>query len=286
MPNVDLSVVTAATFLLSRRGPTCAPDTQLSWPATITEQNEASLACERRLDEGDADVLGVYDVLLRLTVPDGAVRVDLGQLEIAPYFGQGTLTVGGQVVLARPALAGDVSVIPPTVRSLLMSITKSNRVFVSNVPAAPAAGATVVLFASHPRQPGGSGTAVTSTFTTGSGTESVKVNPDSIQKVEIVWTKNDQASAANGVRAYITDDGGETWNETDLKGYVNGVANQPSIGAAAPIQVPALSAGQEWSETFEVDQYKGFAVEYTAGATGPTADTGWLVSVAVECAPQ
>ena len=166
------------------------------------------------------------------------------------------------------------------------TIIQCDRAFVSNLPAAPGSGATCVLFSTHPRKPGGSGTAVQSTFTTGKGTAPVVINPDAIEEVDLTYHLNDQASAANGLRAYETSDGGVTWIETDMKGYVNGVANQPSIGAAAPIQVPALSSGQEWSETFAIGRYRGFALEHTAGATGPTAGTGWGLTVAVKYAPQ
>jgi hypothetical protein len=166
------------------------------------------------------------------------------------------------------------------------NIRLTDRAFVSNPPAAPGNGATVVLFATHPRKPGGSGTAVTSTFATGDGNEEIKIKPDAIEELELTYHLHDQASAANGLRAYATNDGGVTWTETDMKGDIAGVPNQPSIGAAAPIQVPALSSGQEWSETFDVGRYRGFALEHTAGATGPTAGTGWSVSIAVKHAHQ
>jgi hypothetical protein len=166
------------------------------------------------------------------------------------------------------------------------TIIQCTRAFVANVPAAPGNNATVVLFSTHPRKPGGSGTAVQSTFATGKGTAAVVINPDAIEELDLTYHLHDHASAANGLRAYETTDGGTTWTETDMKGYVAGVANQPSIGAGAPIQVPALSAGQEWAETFHIGRYRGFALEHTAGATGPTPGTGWSVSVAVKYAPQ
>jgi hypothetical protein len=166
------------------------------------------------------------------------------------------------------------------------NIRLTDRAFVSNPPAAPGNGATVVLFSTHPRKPGGSGTAVTSAFATADGNEVVQIRPDAIEELELKYYRNDKASAANGLRAYQTGDGGVTWEETDMKGDVAGVPNQPSIGAASPIQVPVLSAGQEWSETFVIGGYRGFALEHTAGATGPTAGTGWSVSVAVKHALQ
>jgi hypothetical protein len=166
-------------------------------------------------------------------------------------------------------------------------IMQCNRAFVSNLPAAPTTGATCVLFATHPRKPGGSGTAVQSTFSSGKGSLSpVIINPDAMEELDLTFHLHDHASAANGLRAYVTTDGGVTWNETDMKGYVSGVKDQPSIGAAATIQVPTLSAGQEWAETFVIGRYRGFALEYTAGATPPTAVTGWSLSAAVKYAPQ
>lgn len=165
---------------------------------------------------------------------------------------------------------------------------RTNRVFVSNlIGTPPGNAATTVLFCTHPRAPGGVGAAVgPSTFVRASGTEAVQVLPDAMRKVTAVYHLHDQASAANGLRAYQTSDGGVTWEETDMKGYVDGVANQPTIGSAAPIQVPILAAGQEWVETFEIDRYRGFALEHTAGAVGPTAVTGWKLTISVECVTQ
>lgn len=165
---------------------------------------------------------------------------------------------------------------------------RTNRVFVSNlIGTPPGNAATTVLFCTHPRAPGGVGAAVgPSTFVRASGTETVQVAPDAITKLKLVYHLHDQASAANGLRAYQTSDGGVTWEETDMKGYVGGVANQPSIGAAAPIQVPLLAAGQEWAEEFDISRYRGFALEETAGAVGPTPGTGWKVSMEIELTSQ
>ena len=166
-------------------------------------------------------------------------------------------------------------------------IINCDRAFVANPAAVPTqAGQTVVLFSTHPRKPGGSGTAVTSTFVRSDGTQAVQIAPDSIEQVKLIFTLHDKASAANGLRAYVTYDRGATWYETDLKGYVGGVANQPSIGAGAAIQVPVLSAGQEWAEEFDVGAYPGLALEYVTGATAPTATTGWLFGVSVQYAQQ
>lgn len=161
-------------------------------------------------------------------------------------------------------------------------VRASDRAFVSNPSAAPGNDETVVLFATHPRKPGGSGAAVMSSYTRGHGTDPVNICPDAIEHVRVTWVKHDKASAANGLRAYQTDDGGATWHETDMKN----AANVASIGAAAPIQIPVLSAGQVWAEDFDVGRYRGFAIEETAGATGPTPVTGWKYIVAVEYCAQ
>jgi hypothetical protein len=150
------------------------------------------------------------------------------------------------------------------------------RAFVSNPPAAPSTGQTVVLFATHPRMPGGSGTPVTSTFATVDGAN-VVIEHGAIRDLAAVFGLHDHASAANGLRAYYTNDAGTTWHETDVKG-IDDVA---TIGAGHAIQVPTLSAGQEWAEVFHVGRYRGFALEYTAGATPPTPTTGWDVNVSV-----
>jgi hypothetical protein len=148
------------------------------------------------------------------------------------------------------------------------------RAFVSNMTAAPAgAGDTVVLFATHPRMPGGSGTAVTSTFADADGLNLI-VPHGTITRMDAVFGRHDHASAANGLRAYYTNDGGTTWLETDMKGP----DDQGTIGTGHPIQVPVLSSGLEWAEVFAIDRYRGFALEYIAGATPPTI---WDVTVSV-----
>jgi len=158
-------------------------------------------------------------------------------------------------------------------------VTSVQRAFLANPTAVPTAnGQTVVLFSTHPRKPGGSGTAVTSTFVRANGTQTVVVSPDAIETVEVSFFAHNQLSAANGLRAYETLDGGATWSETDMKGYISGVANQPSIGAAAQIQVPVLSAGQEWVEMFDIGRYRGWALEYVTGATPPTL---WAYDAAI-----
>ena len=120
---------------------------------------------------------------------------------------------------------------------------------------------------------------VQSKFARGDGNQEVLIAPDAIEDVTVVYGKNDQASAANGVRAYYTNDGGATWVETDIKGP----DNAPTIGAGAPIQVPVLAAGQEWAEIFHVGRYRGVAIEHTAGAVPPNA---WDVTVSAQYSEQ
>jgi hypothetical protein len=132
-------------------------------------------------------------------------------------------------------------------------------------PAAPAApGATIVMFTTAPR-PSADG----------------RVTLPSLENrrcsgLHITWHKNDQASAANGLRIYASDDGGTTWYESDLKN----ASNAPTIGSAAPVTVPILAAGQEWHEFLELSRYRDFAVEYTAGGVAPTP-ANWKGTIAV-----
>ena len=161
-------------------------------------------------------------------------------------------------------------------------ILQVDRAFVGNVPAAPVANATAVLFATHPCTLGTGGASVVSTFVKATTGADIVMSPDAIEELEVVFGLHNHASAANGLRAYYTNDGGANWHETDIKDP-NDVA---TIGAAAPRQVPTLSAGQEWAEIFRIGRYRGFALTYTAGATPPTAGTGWDVSIGMKYAPQ
>ena len=161
-------------------------------------------------------------------------------------------------------------------------VVQVKRAFVSNPPAAPSAGATVVLFATHPCTLGTGGVSYTSLFSRASGLQSVLIDPDAMEEIDVIFGLHDHASAANGLRAYYTNDGGVTWVETDLKDPNNAA----TIGAAAPVQVPTLAAGAEAAETFRIGRYKGFAITYTAGTPAPTSGTGWDVTVSVNYAPQ
>jgi hypothetical protein len=124
-------------------------------------------------------------------------------------------------------------------------------------PAAPALNETIVLFTTHPKAPTG-------------GTNKVLpppcIPPSRLSAVEIVWQRNNQASAANGIRVYTLDDT-DTWRETDIKDN----SNNATVGAGAPQAVPALVAPAEWRTLIDAARYRGIAVEYTAGA----APTQW-----------
>lgn len=130
-------------------------------------------------------------------------------------------------------------------------------------PAVPANNGTIVLFATHDRLAGGSGTL----FRGMSGVRGLHFSK--IDGFEIVFLRHNKASAANGIRLYAYDDGG-AWRETDLKDDL-GVA---TLGA---VQVGALSSGAEFRLLLDVARYrKGWACEYTAGADNPENWNGVL----------
>lgn len=133
-------------------------------------------------------------------------------------------------------------------------------------PAAPGNNATILLYAWGPV----ARTTGSSVYTPTDPNTKNRV----IDLVTITWLRNDQASAANGVRVYGLDDTG-TFREVDLKNNFNAA----TIGSGAPVAVPALSAGQEYRVSLNVAHLKGGAIEYTAGATGPT---NWNGCVAVD----
>jgi len=138
-------------------------------------------------------------------------------------------------------------------------------------PTAPGNAATVIMVSTAPKPAGGSGQAVPPTLSQG-------LEKGRAVSVTLGYLRNDQASAANGVRVWASDNGGVDWFEVDLKSDTNAA----TCGSAAPIQVPVLAAGAEWRETFIVKHLKDFAIEHTAGATGPTAVTGWRGVISVE----
>lgn len=127
-------------------------------------------------------------------------------------------------------------------------------------PAAPGSSATIILAGTHPS------IAVVGGLITPPPQVPLNLAQGLIEAVEFVWLRNDQASAANGIRLYALDDAG-VFREVDCKNDLNAA----SIGSAAPQAVPVLAAGQEWRTMIDVSRYiLGWAVAYTAGATGPT----------------
>jgi hypothetical protein len=132
-------------------------------------------------------------------------------------------------------------------------------------PTVPANNGTIVLFATHDRLAGGSGTK----FRAMAGARGIA--PTDIDAFEVVWHSHNKASAANGLRLYVIDDQG-AWVESDLKND-SGTA---SIGSGAAIQVAALSAPAEARYLLDIARYRGFAVEYTAGADNPENWTGTM----------
>lgn len=133
-------------------------------------------------------------------------------------------------------------------------------------PAVPANGATVILFTTHPRVPGG-----------GAGSPqapTLSMNRAIIDAVTITWQRHNKAGAANGLKFYVLDNT-DTWRESDVK--------DNSDAATMPKTVPALAAGAEWRETFVTGYYRGFCIEYTAGADNPEE---WNGTIAVDYGQQ
>lgn len=132
------------------------------------------------------------------------------------------------------------------------------------MPAAPALNATIILFATRKCTIG------TAEYTPREG---ALRSAGGLSMVEFTWIKNNQASAANGVRLY-TFDASDAVREVDLKDE-NDDASIGS-GAVTPVQVPILASGEEWHLALEVSRYsRGVAVTYTAG----TAPTEWDLMV-------
>lgn len=120
------------------------------------------------------------------------------------------------------------------------------------MPAAPGAAATIILFATKECAVG------SARYTPKGGS----LGAQGLTGVEFTWVKNDQASAANGVRLYTFDKDGVVV-EVDLKDDSN--AATVGSGAATPIQIPVLAAGQEAHVFLEVSRYpRGVVVTYTS----------------------
>jgi len=140
-------------------------------------------------------------------------------------------------------------------------------------PAAPGNAATIVMLSTHPKLAGslvGTAAGAKRVMFAMDGTE-LAIPANSLNAVELLWTENNQASNANGIRLYTLLKDGVTWREVDCKDD-NGVA---SIGTAAPQAVAVLATPAERRLLIDVARYNGVAIEYTAGATGPTETTGW-----------
>lgn len=130
-------------------------------------------------------------------------------------------------------------------------------------PTVPGNNSTVILFTTHERDPGGGQSIVQPSLAGISGQQ--------VDAIEVVFHRHNKASAANGLRLYAVDDTG-AWRETDLKNDLDA----PTIGSAAPRQVPVLSAGQEYRIFLDVSRYRGVRLEYTAGADNPEEWNGTI----------
>jgi hypothetical protein len=125
-------------------------------------------------------------------------------------------------------------------------------------PAAPGNAATILLFTTH------EGIAV-ATLQPVEGQYLHGLAANRVNAWEAVWLRNNQASAANGIRLYALDDQG-VMREVDCKDD----SGNATIGSGSAQAVGALSTGQERRLLIDTSRYHGFAVTYTAGATGPT----------------
>lgn len=142
-------------------------------------------------------------------------------------------------------------------------------------PTAPGNAATIVMVSSAPKINGSlSATAAGArTWMFDQDGRELAIPANSVNGVEIVWLENDQAAAANGVRLYALTKNGTTWREVDCKDD----SGNATIGSGAPQTVGTLSTPAERRILFDVSRYYAFAIEYTAGATGPTAWDGVIM---------
>ena len=158
----------------------------------------------------------------------------------------------------------------------MATVDEEPRVAFAVWPTVPTANETIILFCTHPRQPGGAGALQQPTSLV---VGSRHVGPEDIQAVTLLFLNHNQLSAANGLRVYAWASKTGLWYEVDLPDE----NDAPTIGANAEIQVPVLTNSTIWRERLEVADLEGVAVEYTAGATPPTE---WVGSIAlhVNCA--
>lgn len=125
---------------------------------------------------------------------------------------------------------------------------------------------------SFPAAPGNNATAVIFNSATQLGSGK---NLRSLQvvMVELTWFLLDQASAANGLKFYASIDAGTNWRQCSLP--------DDTGTATMPVSVAALAASTNHTFRFVTTQFNDVKIEWTAGATGPTATTGWEGCVAV-----
>lgn len=120
-------------------------------------------------------------------------------------------------------------------------------------PAAPANGATIVLWSSCSPSAG-----VNGAF----GPKMMRMLDMTMLEIKFIQHATN-ASAANGLKPYVSQDGGTTWLQTDFAGTM-------------PVQVAALAANATKEYKFVVTDINDFKVEYTAGATAPTT---WALNI-------
>lgn len=115
-----------------------------------------------------------------------------------------------------------------------------------------------------PAAPGNNATVKLLDTTTMFGETWSKVIPSmGLSRVVVAFLSVNQASAANGLKAYSSSNGGTNWDQIELG-----------------TNVPASVAGSTQQEDLVIDLFDDFKLEYTAGATGPTT---WRVTIKVIC---
>lgn len=111
-----------------------------------------------------------------------------------------------------------------------------------------------------PAAPGNNATVKLIDTTTMFGNEAADViSLFGISRFEVSFLSVNQASAANGLKPYLSSDAGTNWDQSD-----------------AGITVAATVAGTINTYDYAVDRGKDFKLEYTAGATGPTT---WRITI-------
>lgn len=139
----------------------------------------------------------------------------------------------------------------------------------------PAANGKGVLFTTHPKAPGDLTVYQAANAALGIvGPSCPELNIGELNFLEFTWTRNDQASAPNGVRVFLLTEKKTTWYETNVPDD----ANASSMGA---IQVPIIAGGAGTVRTWKLDcsgYLVGVAVELTEGAVLATARDGVFVA--------